>query len=48
MILADSGAALVTAITFLLAFFGSLFSAFQEPAYSASVTMPVPFTAWSA
>jgi len=56
MILADTGAALITAITFLLlffgdlqiwhiyllAFFGSSFSAFQEPAYSASVTMLVP------
>ena len=56
MILADTGAALVTAITFLLlflgdlqiwhiyllAFFGSAFSAFQEPAYTASVTMMVP------
>ena len=56
MIIADTGAALVTAITFLLlffgdlqiwhiyllAFFGSSFSAFQEPAYTASVTMMVP------
>jgi hypothetical protein len=56
MILADTGSALVTAITFLLlffgdlqiwhiyllAFFGSSFSAFQEPAYTASVTMLVP------
>ena len=56
MILSDTGAAIVTAITafmiffgdlqvwhiYVLAFFGSVFSAFQEPAYSASVTMLVP------
>jgi len=56
MIIADTGAAVVTAVTFfllffgdlqiwhiyLLAFFSSSFSAFQEPAYSASVTMLVP------
>ena len=56
MILSDTGSAIVTAITFLLlyfgdlqiwhiyllAFFGSAFSAFQEPAYTASVTMMVP------
>jgi len=56
MIIADTGAAVVTGITFLLlsfgdlqiwhiyllAFFSSSFSAFQEPAYSASVTMLVP------
>lgn len=56
MIIADTGAAVVTAVTFLLlffgdlqiwhiyllAFFGSSFSSFQEPAYAASVTMLVP------
>ena len=56
MILSDTGSALVTAVTFLLLFFGDLqiwhiyllaffnssFSAFQEPAYTASVTMLVP------
>jgi MFS family permease len=56
MVLADTGSALVTAVTFLLlllgdlqiwhiyllAFFNSAFSAFQEPAYTASVTMLVP------
>ena len=56
MVIADTGAAAVTGITFLLLFFGDLqiwhiyllaffnssFSAFQEPAYSASVTMLVP------
>jgi len=56
MILADTGAAIVTALTalilftgdlqvwqiYLLATFASIFSAFQEPAYSASITMLVP------
>lgn len=56
MIAADTGSALVTAVTFVLLFFGDLqvwhiytlaffnsaFSAFQEPAYSASITMLVP------
>jgi MFS family permease len=56
MILADTGAAIVTAITalilftgnlqiwhiYLLATFASVFGAFQEPAYSASITMLVP------
>jgi len=56
MILADTGSAIITAITavllffgdlqvwqiYLLAFFGSTFSAFQEPAYTASVTMLIP------
>jgi MFS family permease len=56
MIIADTGAAIVTAIIavmlfigdlqiwhiYILAVFGSIFSAFQEPAYSASITMLVP------
>jgi MFS family permease len=56
MILADTGAAIVTAVAAVLLFFGDLqvwhiyiisfshaaLSAFQEPAYSASVTMLVP------
>jgi len=56
MILADSGAALTTAIAavllfvgdlqvwhiYVLATFSSIFSAFQEPAYTASITMVVP------
>jgi len=56
MIVADTGAAIVTAITaiilftgdlqvwhiYILATFSSAFSAFQEPAYSASITMLVP------
>ncbi len=56
MILADTGAAIVTAVVaiilyvgelhiwhiYILAVFGSVFSAFQEPAYSASITMLVP------
>lgn len=56
MILADTGAAVTTALTALLLFFGhleiwhiyvlaglsSVFGAFQEPAYSASITMLVP------
>ena len=56
MILADTGAAIITGITavllfmgnlqiwhiYLLATAGSIFGAFQEPAYSASITMLVP------
>ena len=56
MILSDSGAALVTAFTALMLFFGELqiwqiylisllsavFSTFQQPAYTASITMLVP------
>lgn len=56
MIISDTGSALVTAVTFVLLFFGDLqiwhiyllaffnssFSAFQQPAYTASVTMMVP------
>jgi hypothetical protein len=56
MILADTGAALVTLAAvillmmnalnlwsvYLIALFGSVFAAFQEPAYQASVTMLVP------
>ncbi len=56
MILADTGAAMVTLLAaslifteslqiwhiYLLALFGSIFSAFQEPAYLASTTMLVP------
>jgi MFS transporter, DHA3 family, macrolide efflux protein len=56
MIIADTGAFLVTVIAalllffgdlqiwhiYILAFFSSIFSAFQEPAYTASITMLVP------
>ena len=56
MILADTGSAIITAVTalllfvgnlqvwhiYMLAFFGSVFGAFQEPAYTASITMLVP------
>lgn len=56
MILADTGSAIITAVTvfllffsdlqvwhiYILAFFNSSFSAFQEPAYTASITMLVP------
>ncbi len=56
MILSDTGSAVVTALAFVLLYFGDLqiwhiyllafsssaFSAFQEPAYTASVTMMVP------
>jgi len=56
MILADTGAAVITALVaiilflgdlqvwhiYILAVFGSVFAAFQEPAYSSSITMLVP------